>query len=154
MSTGATAGAGSADLARMNALLAIDLDAAEAYACAIARLENGADREQLARFLDEQRRHVGTMCAAIADAGGLPCSAGDVTSVLTKAKLLLGSLIGDQAILRVMRVNEDEASTAYRHALPVPEPFDALVQRQLEALRHRRGWYVRRLGILEMVMEP
>ena len=77
--------------------------------------------------------------AAIADAGGLPCSAGDVTSVLTKAKLLLGSLIGDQAILRVMRVNEDEASTAYRHALPVPEPFDALVQRQLEALC-LRGW--------------
>jgi hypothetical protein len=154
MSNGATESAASPELARMNELLAIDLDAVEAYASAILRLESASDREQLARFLEEQRHHASALSELLEASGVAPCRAGDLTSVLTRARLLLGSLIGDQAILRVMRVNEDESDAAYRHALPVPLPFEALVHRQLEALRHRRGWYVRRLGILEMVMDP
>ena len=40
-----------------------------------------------------------------------------VTTVLTKGKVVLGGLIGDNAVLQAMKTNEDDTNTAYERAL-------------------------------------
>jgi hypothetical protein len=52
--------------------------------------------------------------------GATPPEGGDMKSLLTQGKVMLGSLVGDQAILEAMRSNEADTNTAYERAVGHP----------------------------------
>lgn len=127
----------------LNNLIRLDFDAIDAYEAAVERLERRGDAEQLRAFQADHQRHTREMAAIVRDLGGKPATAGGAKSMLTSGKVLLADLIGDRAILRAMKTNEDDTNTAYeraiRHGGMTPAANEVL-QRNLSDERRHRSW--------------
>lgn len=115
----------------LNDLIQLDYDAADAYQAAIDQLENPSYRAALGAFREDHLRHVSELSAILSAMGGTPPTEGDIKSILTQGKVMLGGLIGDRAILEAMRTNEADTNTAYGRAVG----YDGLDGRTLEALQ-------------------
>ena len=124
-------------------LMALDYDAIEAYSAAIERLENQQWKAQLATFRSDHERHVHELAPIIRSLGGKPPSGPGAKAMLTEGKVKLANLLGDEAILKAMRSNEDDTNTAYQRALSKcpPEACDMLA-RGLEDEQRHREWIV------------
>ncbi|WP_119460592.1 ferritin-like domain-containing protein [Rhodospirillaceae bacterium SYSU D60014] len=127
----------------LNNLIRLDFDAIDAYEAAVDRLERRSDAEQLRAFQADHERHTREVAAIVRDLGGTPATAGDAKSMLTTGKVLLADLIGDKAVLRAMKTNEDDTNTAYeravRHGSKTPAANEVL-QRNLCDERRHRSW--------------
>lgn len=133
----------------LHQLIELDFDAIEAYRAAIARLEDGGDRAQLAAFLADHERHVRDLTATLVGMGQKAPEGADLKQVLTKGKVVLAALVGDRAILRAMKSNEDDTNTAYERAFrrnDLPADVRALVGKNLADERRHRSWLELRLG--------
>lgn len=124
-------------------LMALDYDAIEAYSAAIERLENDGWKAQLATFRSDHERHVHELGPIIRSMGGNPPTGPDAKAMLTQGKVKMANLMGDEAILKAMRSNEDDTNTAYERALAKcpPEACDMLA-RGLEDEHRHREWLV------------
>jgi hypothetical protein len=71
---------------------------------------------------------------------------GDLKQLLTTGKIALASLVGDGAILKAMKTNEDDTVTAYERASRHPDALPES-QRQFERFaadeRRDRAWMER-----------
>jgi rubrerythrin len=133
----------------LKSIIELDYDAIEAYEAAIARLENGDDKAQFSIFLADHRRHVSDLSLLMREMGEEPPAGPDIKGVLTKGKVVLGSLLGDKAILFAMRTNEADTNTAYERAMAredlSPTMRMAFETNLLDERRHR-NWINDRLG--------
>lgn len=124
-------------------LVALDLDAIEAYQAAIDRLEAEEYRSQLALFKGDHERHVRELRPLVEELGGKPPESADAKSMLTKGKVMMADIAGDKQILQAMKSNEDDTNTAYDRASArhdMPETVHALLERN-DADEHRhRAW--------------
>jgi hypothetical protein len=91
--------------------------AADAYQVAIDRLENSSYRNALAEFKRDHLRHITELGDILSRMGRTPPKEGDMKPLLTKGKVVIAGLMGDEAILRAMRTNEADTSTAYERAV-------------------------------------
>jgi rubrerythrin len=134
----------------LNHLIAVDFDAIEAYEAAIGRLGSTPDAAQLARFLDDHKRHIVELSAMVRELGGEPAGHGDLKHFVSTGKVVLGGLIGDDAILRAMRSNEGDACAAYDNGA-LREGLElgprTLILRILEDERRHREWFEQRLDV-------
>ena len=80
--------------------------AVDAYQAAIDRLENSGYRNALAEFKRDHLRHITELGDILSRMGRTPPKEGDMKALLTKGKVVIAGLMGDEAILRVMRTNE------------------------------------------------
>ncbi|MGE5270350.1 MAG: DUF2383 domain-containing protein [Thiohalocapsa sp.] len=97
--------------ALLSDLIQLDYDAADAYQAAIDRLDSAAFRSALTGFRQDHLRHIDELGAFLTRMGKTPPQDGDMKSLLTKGKVVLGSLMGDKAILQAMKTNEDDTNT-------------------------------------------
>lgn len=126
-------------------LIELDYDAAAAYASAIDRLENAHFRDALSRFKQDHIRHTQDLGQILSSMGKTPPKEGDAKSLLTQGKVVLGSLMGDKAILQAMKTNEDDTNTAYERAVKHKDSssqIQAALDRALDDERTHRDWMV------------
>lgn len=97
-------------------LLYLEHDAIAAYDSTIEKLENPSYKKQVAEFREDHLRHVSQLEQM---AAMLKCSVpqgGDMKQLLTTGKIAMASMVGDAAILKAMKTNEDDTVSAYERA--------------------------------------
>ena len=100
----------------VKALLNLEHDALEAYEEVIERLDDRAFAEKVESFRQDHLRHVEQL-NQIADSLGEERPDGSLKSILTSGKVVLADMLGDEAILKAMKTNEDDTVTAYERAV-------------------------------------
>jgi len=133
----------------LNALIALDLDAIEAYEAAIARLNDATDKAQLARFLGEHQRHVADLSPLVQEFGGEPTTKADFKRVLTKGKVVVAGVAGDKGVLEAMKSNEETTTKTYRKALEdagLPIEVRSVVERNFSDEERHLAWIEQRLS--------
>lgn len=130
----------------VTSLLYLEHDAIAAYDSTIEKLQDPASKEQIAAFRDDHLKHVAelkTMASMLKIS--IP-QEGDLKQLLTTGKIALASLVGDGAILKAMKTNEDDTVTAYERASRHPDALPES-QRQFERFaadeRRHRAWMER-----------
>ena len=102
-------------------LLRLELELVEAYEAIVERLHDEEVRGHVVAVMNEHVRHSDEL-AALLRAFGLEADTGrHLDTVLAKGKLVLASVAGERAILRVMAGNETHASEVYREVMHHPE---------------------------------
>lgn len=126
----------------LNDLIELDYDAIAAYKSAIERLDDAAFKKKLTEFLGDHQRHVEELGDAVRKEGGNPATEGDAMKILTKGKVVIAGLMGDEAILKAMRVNEEVTNTKYEEAVEegYPEHIQALLRKGLADERRHKEW--------------
>lgn len=130
---------------KLNDLIELDYDAIEAYQEAIERLENGSYRMKLQEFREDHERHTRNLAAHVARLGGTPATGPDLMRHLTKGKVVIADLIGqDHAILLAMRANEEVTNKRYEVALAADLGMDpdtrSTIESNLADERRHREW--------------
>ena len=100
----------------VQSLLHLEHDAIAAYDSTIERLESSSYKTQVAAFREDHLRHLSQLQHM---ASMLNCSipqGGDMKQLLTTGKIAMASMVGDAAILKAMRTNEDDTVSAYERA--------------------------------------
>ena len=125
-------------------LIYLEHDAIAAYEATIARLDDKTLSAQVETFHQDHLQHLSTLGEIASEAGIEAPTKGDMKQMLTTGKIALADLMGDAAILKAMKTNEDDTVTAYerasRHedAIPASKAFFAKAHADEE--RHR-AWF-------------
>ncbi|WP_309299102.1 ferritin-like domain-containing protein [Methylopila turkensis] len=108
------------------------------------KLESEALRAQVASFRDDHLTHVSTLKTIASELGIEAPREGDMKQMLTTGKVALAGLMGDGAILKAMKTNEDDTVTAYdrarQHADARPESV-AFFEKALGDEQRHRTWF-------------
>lgn len=124
-------------------LIELDYDAIAAYEAAIERLDNVEYQQKLRGFCEDHRRHTTNLAPFLTRLGEEVPDGADAKSLLTKGKVVLADLMGDEAIIKAMKTNEEDTNTAYeravKHADVTPE-IRQVLQSNLEDERTHRAW--------------
>jgi uncharacterized protein (TIGR02284 family) len=129
-------------------LMALDYDAVEAYQAAIERLDDEGYRTQLESFKADHERHVRELDVVVRRLGGEPPGGPGAKATLTKGKVAMANIAGDDAILRAMKSNEDDTNTAYEKAFEMaPQELRELLRSAREDERRHWEWLASALGI-------
>jgi rubrerythrin len=122
-------------------LLLLEHDAIAAYEQTIERLSNPSYKQTVAEFKADHDRHVRELTQLAVDIGATPHREGDAKQFLTTGKVALASIMGDSAILKAMRSNEEDTVTAYeratRHTEATPTALAIFEKAHADELRHR-----------------
>lgn len=132
-------------------LIELDMDAAEAYRSAIDKLKDAECKVALGGFLQDHERHVAELGPQLQALGGKPPSGPDFKRVLTQGKVAIAGLMGDVAILKAMKTNEDDTNVAYERAssrTDVTPSVQALLRRNLDDERRHRAWIEQRISVM------
>ncbi|WP_106092123.1 ferritin-like domain-containing protein [Enhygromyxa salina] len=129
-------------------LIKLDYDAIEAYDAAIKRLKDAESKRQLSEFRNDHQRHTQNLGRFMKQAGKDPPTGPGLKQILTKGKVVLADISGDQAILKAMKSNEDDTNAAYERAVQhegtSAELRDTLRENLNDERRHR-SWIERRI---------
>jgi hypothetical protein len=132
----------------MNELIERDFDAIGAYGAAIMRISNASDRLRFAAFRAEHARHVNQLTLLVRDLGGAPKTHANLKHVVTMGRVLFGSLLGDEAIIRAMKNQAIETNRAYEDAASIavlPVNVRMLFDRNRDDERKHLAWIEERL---------
>lgn len=130
-------------------LIELDFDAAEAYEEAIDRLDNDAYKNAFRQFTSDHYRHTEELSRYLQSMGETAPTGPSAKRLLTKGKVILADMFGDDAILRAMKTNEDDTNTAYERAVNFQDkPTNAteILERGLADERRHRQWIVQALN--------
>jgi rubrerythrin len=127
----------------LESLIELDLDAIEAYDAAIDRLSDAASKAKLTEFKADHVRHTQELGKVLAGSGRNIPTRADAKGLLAKGKVVLAGLVGDKAVLKAMKTNEDDTNTAYERAVAhegTPASVSALFRTALDDERRHRAW--------------
>ena len=131
-------------------LVYLDRDAISAYDVAIERIEDTTAASKLREFKQDHERHVQDISRVLRNMGEEAPHEGDMKEILTTGKVKLGALMGDNAILRAMKSNEDDTNKAYESAVQNSvvggdHELRSLLERNLADERRHRAWLESRI---------
>lgn len=122
-------------------LIALDHDAIEAYEAAIERIDNATHKRSLEEFCKDHVDHTRTLGELLRAQGGTPPDGPNAKAMLTKGKVVMADLMGDEAILKAMLSNEGDTNTAYERAtantVANPEVRAVLQENFADEQKHR-----------------
>lgn len=126
----------------INDLIHLDYDAIAAYQSAIERLETAEYKAKLTEFMGDHKKHVDELSKVVRSEGGTPPTEGDAKKVLTKGKVVIAGLMGDEAVLKAMKANEEVTNTKYEDAVEegYAEHVQALLRQGLADERRHKAW--------------
>jgi rubrerythrin len=121
-------------------LLYLEHDAIAAYDSCIERLDDKTLSQKISEFKQDHLQHVAVL-NEMARELGIEAPEGDMKQMLTTGKIALADLMGDAAILKAMKTNEDDTVTAYerasRHEDAIPQSKAFFMKAHEDELRHR-----------------
>lgn len=123
-------------------LIEVDYDAIAAYKAAIDRLDSAEFKTQLTEFMGDHERHVEELGKVVRSEGGTPPTGGDAMKIMTKGKVVIAGLVGDEAILMAMNANEKVTNTKYEEAVEngYAEHIQTLLRKGLDDERRHKQW--------------
>jgi len=127
---------------KLSDVVELDYDAIAAYDAAIERLEDSGLKAKLQELKKDHERHVREFSEVIRSEGGTPPDSGDAKKLLTKGQVVIADIAGDKAILKAMKMNEDQTNSKYESEEDeaYPEHIQTLVDRGLKDERAHRAW--------------
>lgn len=129
-------------IADLNSLIQLEYDAIAAYQAAIERLESERYKETFREFLGDHKSHVTNLTNLVIGEGGTPEDGGDMKKVLTKGKVVLADIAGDEAILKAMNSNEKQTNKKYEKSVEndYPPNIKVELQKGLSDERRHKAW--------------
>ena len=127
-------------------LILLERDAIAAYEATISRLSDASLSQQVEAFRQDHMKHLEILNEIAAETGAEAPTEGDLKQMLTTGKVALAGLMGDGAILKAMRTNEDDTVAAYERACDHPSAIPkslAFFQKALADERRHRDWMER-----------
>lgn len=126
----------------LNELIELEYDAIAAYRAAIDRLDNPGYKSKLSEFMTDHQTHVEDLSRLVREEGGAVEEDGDAKKVLTKGKVVLADMVGDEAILKAMNSNEDQTNSKYEKAVEndYPGHIQSVLLKALEDERRHKTW--------------
>jgi hypothetical protein len=88
-------------------LIYLEYDAIAAYESTIEGLDDKSLSTQVAAFREDHLHHLATLNEIAVEAGIEAPTKGDMKQMLTTGKIALADLMGDSAILKAMKTNEE-----------------------------------------------
>ncbi len=122
-------------------LIYLERDALAAYEAVMDRLSDTALIDEVGRFRDDHRQHLEVLTEMAHEAEAEAPTEGDMKEMLTTGKICVANLMGDGAILKAMKTNEDDTVQAYEqaaahdNALPKSKAF--FEKALADEMRHR-----------------
>jgi len=95
----------------------LEHDAIAAYDSCSNRLDSQEFASQISLFKDDHLQHVQVLTGMARELGVEAPTEGDMKQMLTTGKIALADIMGDAAILKAMKTNEDDTVTAYERAI-------------------------------------
>lgn len=126
----------------LNDLIELDYDAIAAYQAAIDRLDDNNYKAQLTIFMQDHENHIATLSQLVSQEGGAPATKGDMKVILTKGKVVIANLGGDETILKAMLMNEEVTNKSYEKEVEkdFPQPIQAILMAHLADERRHKEW--------------
>ena len=125
-------------------LVELDYDAVEAYEAAINRLGEATYIEKLKEFKEDHLRHIEELSGLLKDHNEEPPTGPSLAKQwLTKGKVILANLVGDDATLSAMSSNETDTNKAYERMQDYQDIWEEAVdilKRGLEDERRHKAW--------------
>lgn len=127
---------------KLNDLIELEYDAIAAYQAAIDRLEDKNYQSQLNIFMQDHENHIAALSQLVSQEGGAPAEKGDMNVILTKGKVVIADLAGDEAILKAMLMNEEVTNKSYEKEVlkAYPHPIQSILQDHLADERRHKEW--------------
>lgn len=125
-------------------LIYLERDAIAAYESTIEKLSEKALSGQVQEFLGDHRQHLQVLNDLARQNGAEAPAEGDMKQMLTTGKVAFANLMGDGAILKAMKTNEDDTVSAYQsaatneHASPDVRAF---FEKALGDEERHRAWF-------------
>lgn len=140
-------GGEAAFIGSLTELIELNWSAVDAFTAALARMSRPGDKSRLASFLSDHERHLDELADLVQELGAPPIET-PIRPKLT-AKALTNGVIGDRAILEVMRHHEEDSCAAYERMIL---SRDGLTERARDVLRsalaverRHRDWFLEQL---------
>lgn len=122
-------------------LIYLEHDAIAAYDSTIEKLSDPSLSQQVIQFRDDHQQHLRVLRDIAAQSGATSPNEGDMKQMLTTGKIALANLMGDGAILKAMKTNEDDTVTAYErardHQDAIPASREFFAKALADEQRHR-----------------
>jgi len=122
-------------------LLYLERDAIAAYDSCIERLDDRTLSAKIAEFKQDHLQHVQVLTGMARELGIDAPTEGDMKQMLTTGKIALADMLGDAAILKAMKTNEDDTVTAYeravRHEDAIPASKAFFIKAYQDEEKHR-----------------
>lgn len=124
-------------------LIELDYDAIEAYKTAINRLESTQYKVKLQEFQKDHETHVEELSKILNKHNGDVPTGPSNKQWLTKGKVVLANIIGDEAILAAMKTNEEDTNAAYENMAKRDDQWEdvkGIIQKGLGDERRHKIW--------------
>jgi uncharacterized protein (TIGR02284 family) len=127
---------------KLNDLIELEYDAIAAYQAAIERLEDKNYQSRLNLFMQDHENHIAALSQLVSQEGGVPAHKGDMKVILTKGKVIIADIAGDEAILKAMLMNEEVTNKSYEKEVikSYPQPIHSILQDHLADERRHKEW--------------
>ena len=100
-------------------------------------------QRQLAEFKDDHERHTQELDDLIRKLHGKPANGAVIKHTVSAGKIVFADLMGDKAVLKAMKTNENDTNKAYERAASqsdLPQSAVRVIQNALGDERRHRGW--------------
>ncbi len=125
-------------------LIELDYDAVEAYEAPINRLDSDEYKAKLKEFMHDHKRHIEELGDLVEKHGETPPAGPSMGKQwITKGKVVLANLIGDDMIIKAMLDNEKDTNTAYEKMHGRDDRWDDakdIIKRGLEDEKRHKAW--------------
>jgi len=125
-------------------LVELEYAVVEAYETAIERLNKGDFKERLQEFLEDHQRHIREISGVLEKKSeDVPQGPNLGKEFITKGKVLLANMVGDNTILIAMRSNETDTNTAYERLNSREDIWGEardILKQALEDERKHKAW--------------
>jgi len=122
------------------------------YKEAIEHIKDEECKNKLKDFNVEHEIHIKELSEILKDLGKEPPKSAVIKQLFTQGKIMFANLIGDKAILRALKTNEDDTNTAYErmngHPNKAAYATDPL-KRGLDDEKQHRIWMEKKLEELK-----
>lgn len=125
-------------------LIYLERDAIAAYESTIEKLSDSTLSQQVQEFLGDHRQHLALLNELAQQTGAEAPVEGDMKQMLTTGKVAFANLMGDGAILKAMKTNEDDTVAAYDNASlneVAPPDAKAFFEQALRDEQRHRTWF-------------
>jgi len=125
-------------------LLELEYAAVEAYELPISKIEKDLYKEHLKEFKNDHLHHIKQLSKLLQKHDyEVPKLSDTPKGLLTKGKVVLANLMGDEAILSAMLSNEEDTNTAYKKMNERTDIWDDAIdvlQQSFEDEKRHKKW--------------
>ena len=126
-------------------LIELDYDAVEAYKVACNKLTNNLYKDKLKEFKEDHEKHIEDLTQLLARHNIIAHGGPSIGNQwITKGKVILGSLVGDNNILKAMLSNEIDTNVAYERMRIHENLWDdatSIITSGLEDEKKHKAWF-------------